>query len=435
MKSLFPQQKESLEVLVQSIEAHGAALDASDTGTGKTLKAVEISRISQTPPLVICPKIVIPAWRETFVEQGVEYLDILNYERLRTGKTRWGLWKDDRGTPRFQFPEEVQFVIWDEVHRCKGVQSQNSKMLIGAADRYNLLLSATAAEDPTEMRALGYLLKLFPDPKFFFNWAKQNGCEFDLWRNLQFKESARKSVLTELNRQLYPSRGHKVTREEMKEFFQETHIVTEPLDFGDGGKIARIYAEMEAELQELELAKEEDRKNSGAEQLVATLRARQEIELLKVPLLMELVEEYLAGRFSVAIFLNFDASIEALADKLSRGYGATPKIWGSQSAAEREESIRKFQTNESRVILCNLAAGGVGVSLHDKDGRFPRVALISPSWNAKDLLQVTGRVDRAGGKSPTLQRVLFAADTVEDKIRLALNKKLANLKTLHNKCV
>jgi SNF2 family DNA or RNA helicase len=309
-------------------------------------------------------------------------------------------------------------------------------MLISAKGRYNLLLSATAAEDPTEMRALGYLLGLFPDPKLFFAWAKRHGCEYDMWKNLQFKASARDAVLRELNRQIYPGRGHKVTRDEMREFFQETHIVTEPMDFGDAGRIAKIYAEMEDELQLLDEARQNDSDNAGAAQLVAVLRARQEVELLKIPVLVDLIDEYLSGHFSVAVFLNFDASISALADKLfARRPHKIPRIWGSQNDKEREDAIRSFQTNESRVIICNVAAGGVGVSLHDQHGGFPRVALISPSWNAKDLIQVTGRVDRAGGKSPTLQRILFAADTVEDKIRAALNKKLANLRTLHNKSV
>lgn len=430
MKTLFPPQQESLEVLVAALEQHEAALDSSDTGTGKTLKSVEISRISQSPPLVVCPKSVIPAWKETFDEQGVPYLDVLNYEKLRTGRTPWGDWEKERGVKKFQFADEVQFIIWDEVHKCKGRTTQNGKMLVGGKGRFNLMLSATAAEDPTELKNIGYLIGLFPSLHHYVPWAKKHGCYMDPWRNLKFATSKRDEVLGQLNAEIYPDRGHKVTRAEMGEFFQETHIVTEPLDFGDEGKIAEIYDLMDQELLDLEEAKAHD--NPAGAALTAQLRARQEVELLKVPVLIEMANDYIEQGMSVAIFLNFDASITAVFEKLDVRAGL---IWGKQSDTERQEVIRDFKDDEIRAVICNVAAGGVGVNLHDQNGTYPRVALISPSWNAKDIVQVTGRVDRAGGKTPTLQRILFGAGTVEDDVRKSVNKKLANLNTLHNKSV
>lgn len=428
--TLFPQQVGARNALQRALETYGAALDSSDMGTGKTLKAVELSRISQSPPLVICPKSVIPAWKTTFEGQGVEFLDVLNYEKLRTGKTKWGDWEVNMGTKRFVFSEEAQFIIWDEVHKCKGRRSQNGMMLAGAKGRYNLMLSATAAEDPTELKNIGYLLGLFPDLRRFVMWAKAHGCYMDPWKNLKFNFRNREVALGKLNSELYPDRAHRISRDDMKEFFKETHIVTEPLDFGDKGKIEAAYSTMEDELLALEEAMADD--NPAAAILTAQLRARQKVELLKIPVMAEIAQDYMDQGFSVAIFLNFDASILAI-DVLLKG--VAPLIWGKQDDYERQVSMELFQTNEEQVIICNIAAGGVGISLHDVHGGHPRVALISPSWNAKDMVQVTGRVDRAGGKSPTIQRILFGAGTIEEEIRKSLNIKLANLRTLHNKSV
>lgn len=430
MKTLFPPQKESLDVLISALEKHGAALDSSDVGTGKTLKAVEISRLCNNKPLVVCPKSVIPSWKATFEEQGVAYLDVLNYEKLRTGRTEWGEWETDRGVKKFVFDDRVQFLIWDEVHKCKGRVTQNGKLLLSGKGICNLMLSATAAEDPTELKNIGYLLNLFDDPRKFIPWAKMHGCYLDPWRNLKFATSKRDEVLTKLNQEIYSDRGHKVTRHEMGDFFQETKITTEPVDFGDEGKIQKIYEAMEEELIALEESRESD--NPAAAALTAQLRARQEIELLKVPVLAEMAKDYYENDLSVAIFLNFDASIESCQNLIREEVGL---IWGKQTGAERQEIIKRFQADELRFVVCNVAAGGVGVSLHDLNGNFPRVALISPSWNAKDIIQVTGRVDRAGGKTPSIQRILFGEGTVEDEIRKSVNKKLANLQTLHNKSV
>jgi hypothetical protein len=42
-----------------------------------------------------------------------------------------------------------------------------------------------------------------------------------------------------------------------------------------------------------------------------------------------------------------------------------------------------------------------------------------------------GRVHRAGGKTPSMQRILFAAGTVEEKVQQSVVKKIKRLKTLN----
>jgi len=71
---------------------NNAALDSSDTGTGKTVCAVEATKALGKKAFVICPKIVIPSWEKTIQEQGANSIGVINYEKLRTGKTRFGHW-------------------------------------------------------------------------------------------------------------------------------------------------------------------------------------------------------------------------------------------------------------------------------------------------------------------------------------------------------
>ena len=40
------------------------ALDASDCGTGKTVTAAFVAKQMNMPVAVICPKVVIPAWKQ-----------------------------------------------------------------------------------------------------------------------------------------------------------------------------------------------------------------------------------------------------------------------------------------------------------------------------------------------------------------------------------
>mgnify|MGYP003353373760 CR=1 FL=1 len=53
-------------------------------------------------------------------------------------------------------------------------------------------------------------------------------------------------------------------------------------------KINTIYAEMESELKKL---RSKVKKERNTNELTAILRARQEIELVKVPLFIEMIEE------------------------------------------------------------------------------------------------------------------------------------------------
>jgi hypothetical protein len=101
---------------------------------------------------------------------------------------------------------------------------------------------------------------------------------------------------------------------------------------------------------------------------------------------------------------------------VSFAFGATTGVAGQRSA---------------QVMSANVAAGGVGVSLHDVQGNHPRMSLISPSFNLKEHVQVLGRIHRVGALSPALQRVLIASGTIEEKVMESLEKKRKSLDTLH----
>jgi RecB family exonuclease len=424
LKTLYPVQERHVDLLLNAIRKHNAALDASDTGTGKTLCAVETARRLGKSVFVVCPKIVVPSWERTIKEQGVASLGVINYEKLRTGRTRYGHWAGKNF--EFKLPQDA-VIVWDEVHRCQGMWSKNAKMLIAAKSWTNLLLSASASEDPTEMRASGFILGLHVLTNFF-HWAKAHGCRVNPWGALEFSQREN-WALDKINAELYPEHGDRMTRGMLAEHFQETRIVTDPLDFGDKGAIQKLYDEMDQELSALEQKMRGDSKNKAAEKLVAQLRARQAVELAKVPATVELIEDELHAGNSVAVFVNFEATIEAVGQRLKVPYEV---IKGGQSSEERESVVQQFSNDDVHVVLCNIAAGGLGVSLHDQRGVRPRTAFISPTYNAKDMLQTLGRVDRAGAKSKSVQRILFAAGTIEEKVEASVKSKLKNISTLHD---
>lgn len=107
-------------------------------------------------------------------------------------------------------------------------------------------------------------------------------------------------------------------------------------------------------------------------------------------------------------------------------------VWGSQDANTRDKNIADFQADKERVIICNIRAGGVGISLHDLNGKYSRVSLISPSYSAQDLVQALGRIHRAGAKSGAIQKIIFCAGTVEEKMAKKVKRKIKNIETLND---
>lgn len=419
MKTLYTRQESHVDKLIAALDTYGSALDSSETGTGKTVCGAEIARRANANTLVVCPKAVIPSWEKELAERGVE-ARVINYEKLRTGKSEFGKWMNKRWV--WTIPPSL--LIFDEAHKCSGVSTKNAKMLIEAKDRHAvLMLSATIASNPMQMRAAGWLLGAHMLGNFY-QWALKHGCVKNRWNGIEF--SGTHSHIEAIARQI-AHRCARMTADELADHFSETQIVTEPLQFGD--EISEIYQEMERELLELEERAKQDKTNSAAEALVKQLRARQRVELYKVPVMVDMANDLLAEGKSVAIFVNFQATLDAVCDKLS----IAAYVDGKQSASDRQRNIESFQNDVDRVIVCNTAAGGVGISLHDTHGNHPRAAIISPDWNEKNILQVVGRVHRAGGKTPSLQRILFAAGTVEEKVEKSVRKKISLLKTLNEK--
>ncbi len=416
MRELFEVQKRHADALTEIIENHHAALDGSITGAGKTLVAAEIAAYNQPPTFVVCPKSAIPMWELELKDRGVkDILGVVNYEMFRTGKTRWGTWAGSTTWQWKNLPSDA-LIIWDEVQRCQGMNTLNARMLWSAKSYYNLCLSATAAEDPTDLKALGYLLGLH-DLRGFWNWTKMHGCKPGFYGGMEF--TGQDEDIDRLHKVIFPKHGSRLTYLDMAPFFKDTEIITTPLDFG--AEITKIYADMSGELAELADKVHDD--GTGAEALTIRLRARQKAELLKVPEILSRIPDLLKESLSVVVFVNFDASAEAIREKLKVPCGM---ITG-RHVKNRQRYIDDFQADVLRVMICNVAAGGVSVSLHDTHGKHPRVSLISPSDNAKDVLQLLGRIHRAGGMTLTRQFILFAAGTIEEEVKANCDDKIKHI--------
>lgn len=471
--ALRPYQTQPAADLLSLLKTGQNVVDLSDTGTGKTYMAAAVSIEWGRPTLAVVPKIAVTGW-QTAAESLGDKLSVIGYEQLRTGRTPYGWW-DNNPPPgfrsetwfkcqccqlevdfddyrpcychpagihcietkkipwqygRFNFAPEIKFLIWDEIHRCGAIDSLNTDMLI-AARRQNmpiLGLSATAACGPLQMRALGYVLGLH-NLTGFYSWTRRYGCGkidgLPGWHWLKGK-AGQKEVMGRIRDEIIPRRGVRVRTQDIPGFPSRT-IDCQLFDVDGADKIDALYAEMVDALAMLEKRKEMDA--AADHPLTMILRTRQKIGLLKVPLMVELAQDYLAKGFSVGLFLNFKQEM----DELRRRLKCDCFIDGSsEGQRNRQASIEAFQADEERLILVNSEAGGVAVSLHDLNGEYPRYGLVMPCFNARTFKQLVGRFHREGGRSPCYYKVVLAARTVETGIYSKLMAKVNNIDFLND---
>jgi superfamily II DNA or RNA helicase len=429
-----------------------AALDASDTGTGKTFVALACAKALGAVPVVIAPKATIPSWRKAANLVGVD-IDVQGYEKIRSPKSEYGE-KIQWGSGSFwKWAHDFEMMIFDEVDRCSGMTTLNSKMLIAAKRqcRYVLGLSATAAESPLHLKALGFALGLH-NLKDYKWWLMRHGVAPGIWGGYEFtpNEVEQREHMRRIHHQIFPSRGGRMRKANIPGF-PKTQIGVLLLD-DEGGKAARLgealavsYTKHRAEIEAaeaweeaMEIARQDEDwamiatlEETRPDTLTILTRRRQSLELLKVEAFTEFAVDY-AKTSKVVCFVNYKETFEALKKSLSDAFGVEiPGIDGETPDDLREAYKDEFQHNQHPALVANAAACGVGIGFHDPYEQTDRTALISPMYSARLAKQVVGRLPRDGGGFSTQFFCYFATGT-EAAIAEVLARKSANLDTFND---
>jgi len=422
-EGLFEYQQTSVQMGVASMNKYNRVLLGHSTGVGKTFCALGIARELGKRVAVVCPKPITTDWHRAAKMMGVEVFEICGWEWAKTGKSQLGRWTDDsKKTFRFMLPEDV-LLVFDEVHRGKGEATQNAFLVRDSVVQNipAIALSATIADDPTKLWAIGQFLGLHQGGKDYFRFLSQNGCRKTRF-GMQF--TGGNSVLKKLHSRIYPEKGNRLRHSDLGDAFPETLIKAKAFDMDNAKKIANEYEDLCNRIEELRM-----QENFSANVLAEQTRARQRIEMLKAPAVAAMARDLIEEGNSVFIAVNYTETREWLMEELDTDCA----IYGGQNEIERRGKIDSFQADRSRIIIGIIQASREGLNLHDLNGNHSRVALIMPSPSVFDLKQVLGRVHRAGGKSKSIQYMIYAAGVpIEESICEKLDEKLKRMDTLND---
>jgi len=387
--------------------------------TGKTYVACETIRRTDVPTLVVCPKVSIPMWHDVGAQVGVEF-DVIGWEKVRTGRTPYGRFENIGRGSRFMWAPEVKLLVFDEAHQACGMTSLNSKMVTGARmlRKKTLCITATPAESPLQMKALGYVLGLHNGTDFW-SFALRNGCSPGNFGGLHFTENKEKAaaVMARLSAQLEP-RVVRVRIADLGDQFPDVVYTSPLIELDESEEVERLHQEAADAYRKIK----ECGLRGGSEEhpMTKMLRARQKIEILKLPGWVELGKNALSAGHTVFFFVNFKDTIQALHAKFP-DFG----IVDGQSK-NRNEVINAIQADRMRGCILNNEAGGVSISIHDITGKHPRYSIISPPVKAKSFRQVNFRTRRNGSLTTPHISVPVVAKTCEVKIKQRIDRRLDN---------
>lgn len=423
---LLTYQISHVENLMYSLKTYGRVCDVSDTGTGKSYTAVASIISIGCVPFIVCPKSVLSTWNNVVKHFNAKCYGYSNYETLQNCKQYTSvdkqikikcpyidrIDKEQKGSYVWNtLPDDV-VIVYDEVHRCKNVRTINHGLLLSLAQTKSkiLMLSATACDKPENFALCGYVLKLYKNINESSKWLDKVSQGYD-------------NPMHAVHDEIFPEYCSRMRIRDLGKLFPDNQVLAECYDMDSAEEIQKQYELIEAEVEKLKKKEE-----SSGNVLARMLYARMKIEQLKIPTILELAKKYMKEHLAVVIFVNFTNTLKTIATSLK----TKCLIYGEQSLEHRNQSINDFNNDISQIIICNTKTGGVGLSLHDLHGNFPRISIISPSWSAVDILQVLGRVYRANGKTPVRQRILYCKGTIEEKICENMKGKINNIAQLND---
>jgi superfamily II DNA or RNA helicase len=406
--TLMPYQKAAVSYASQV----SRCLIADQMGLGKTVEALAIAEYKNAFPLVIiCPASLKENWkreankwmphRTVNVVSGKSDItssdiNVVNYDIL------------------YKFTEAITHLspnglIFDESHYVKNSASKRAKSakeIAKAVPRSGtvLLLSGTPVTNRPEelvsqLEIMGTIGAFGGKWAFLkrYTAAYHNGFGWD---------TKGASNLSELNTKLRQTCYIRRTKDEvLKELPPKLRSVIHVEPSGLGYK---EYKKAEVDLVSF-LAEHGYRKSDSAEHLRRTGILKRLAGEAKFESVTEWIDSFLESCDRKLIVF---AHHVLLVDKLAEKYGGL-RISGRDSLESRQNAVDTFQNDpKARVIVLNLQAGGVGLTLTAASD----VCFVEQGWTPGEHDQAEDRCHRIGQKNNVQAWYLLGANTIDEDI-------------------
>jgi len=427
-RDLYDHQKQTLASSINRKDN----LWALDMGTGKTLTAATMSKITGAKrTIIICPSLVKWNWfcdMTRYWGYNPMYwtiLDSLKHKSVRAFRERFVVLNYEQVSRQMDhlLSDTVNHIILDECHFMKNHNSNRSKAvkeLIHQAGNPRLtMLSGT----PVTNRI-----------NDMFNYLKM--AQHPLGKNFKkFKERYTISAGT---------RGGKVIGArnipELKGLVSNLMIRLRSEDCLDLPDLIiknyyfetkDISKEYEQEIENLRAKKAKYDTLHGREKAKMNTEIKANIHTLnrlvttaKVPQIKKLIDHLTDQGEKVVVFAGYKIPLGMLEEKLGK---TCVKIDGSVNPHKRQQLIDKFINNDScKVFLGNMQAAGIGINLVNAR----HVIFMNFSFTPDQIEQAQKRLHRSGQKRKVNVYYTIAKDTIDEHIYSLVADKAEDINSL-----
>jgi superfamily II DNA or RNA helicase len=158
------------------------------------------------------------------------------------------------------------------------------------------------------------------------------------------------------------------------------------------------------------------RRAMNAEHLVKINELRQATSKGKMKEAKKWIRNFAENGEPLLIFAHYKDTTQTLADEFD-----CPKITGDVDADRRGEIVEEFQNGEHQLLVLNVEAGGVGITLTEASN----VAFVEIPWTWAEISQAEDRCHRISQTDSVNIHFLLANDTIDEEMfRLVREKKV-----------
>jgi len=406
-----------------------------DMGLGKTTQAIATATIANAfPVLVICPSSLKYNWQEEWEVVAGKKSIVLNDSVRRTWPNYWRVMnvpvfitnyeslrkffvakmpkEKNYKVADIEFAETIKMfktVIFDEAHRIKEWTTQQSKFAMGIAafaERVELLSGTFVVNKPKDLivplSITGALSKEFGGFKNFMNTycAGRTGA----------------SNLSELNYKLRTSCFYMRFKKDVLTDLPDKIRQKVYCDLSNQAEYDRAENNLRQFLLEAGKSSEQVTKAMRAEMMVQIGVLKKISAKGKLDDALEYIQDVIANDDKIVVFVHHKEIAMILKEKLEGSVTVT----GEDVIEQRQENVKRFQSDPiCQVIICSIAAAGVGLTLTASS----KVAFIEMGWSPKDQDQAEDRCHRIGQKDNVQAIYFIGKGTIDERIYEIIDEK------------
>lgn len=431
---------------VEYVEKNERVIIGDEMGLGKTCTAIgAVQHLDAYPVLCVVPAAVRGHWEK-------EWNTWVPRRTVKT--TRSGSHSDFRGsivictysliykfTERFK-DHGFEALICDESHKLKNNSAKRSKAVrkISKDVPVRMLLTGTPViNKPAELINQLKILGVFKDTfggwmQYTDRYCDRKDSQFGQW------DISGASNLDELHDRLVGNcyvRRNKDDDDILDELPEKQRTVVE-LDIDNKKKYDEVENNLAKHLREKfkkdkEFLKKIEHLSEPLQEAHKQQHAERRVEqalnaehLVKINELRKVtsrgkfketkkwVNNFLESGEKLLLFAHYKETTRKLAKEFD-----CPRITGDVSTSEREDIIEEFQDGQHQLLVLNIEAGGVGITLTEASN----VAFVEIPWTFAEIEQAEDRLHRFGQTDAVNVYFMLADDTIDREMFDLVRKK------------